>query len=49
MPYEEVSKKYATLASSIYSARRVKEIEEKIRKFEKGQNFGEVVKFLAKK
>jgi 2-methylcitrate dehydratase PrpD len=49
MPYEEVSRKYATLASSIYSARRVKEIEEKIRKFEKVQNFGDVVKLLAKK
>lgn len=49
MPYEEVSKKCTTLASSIYLARRVKESEEKIRKFEKVQNFGEGVKLLAKK
>jgi hypothetical protein len=49
MPYEEASRKYAPLASSICLSRRVKEIEGKIRKFEKVRNFGEGVRLLAKK
>jgi 2-methylcitrate dehydratase PrpD len=49
MPYEEVRTKYASLAKTLYSAKRIKEIEEKMRQFEKIQDFGEVVQLLAKK
>lgn len=49
LPMEELREKYETLASSIFSRKRVKNIEEKILNLEKVKDFSEVADLLRKK
>ncbi len=49
LPMEELREKYGTLASSLFSRKRAKEIEEKILNLERVKDFSEVADLLRRK